>query len=59
MICTKDINVHFPLSLNFKAKTALGNSHGTLRMLIVFVDKRCFLTKRLSSEGLFLREERG
>ena len=33
MICTQDINVHFPLSLYFKANTALGNRHGTLKML--------------------------
>ena len=28
-----------PTTLHFKAKTALGNSHGTLRMLIVFVNQ--------------------
>lgn len=36
MICTKDINVHtHPHPLQVKAKTAVGKSHGTLRMLTV------------------------
>lgn len=56
-IYTKNINVHFPLSLHVKAKTAPGNSHGTLRMLIVFVNQRCLLTKRLSFDGPILGEE--
>lgn len=57
MIFTKGINVHFSLSLYFKAETAPGDSHGTLKMLIVFVNQRCFLLKDFSYDGPFLREE--
>jgi hypothetical protein len=56
MLCTKVINV-YPQTLLFKTESALGNSHGILRMLTVFANQIRFLTKRLSVNDPFLGEE--
>lgn len=46
-----------PYPQHAKPKTAVGKSQGTLRMLTVFVNQRCFLPKRLSSDVPFLGED--